>query len=180
METVDQTYRSNEDRRRWYAVFTGFRKEKSVYRELAKYGIEAYVPVIKKVRQYRRKVKEYELPLISHYVFVRIHQSERSRVLNARDVFRFVGFGGRPSPIPEEEIALLQRITGEINEVEAMPLQDLNEGSEVEVIGGALTGLRGTVRSKTGKHRLLIDLKNIGYTLSLEVPAKYLRILKRA
>ncbi len=180
METVSAKHIDPLPSKCWYAVYTPYRKEKAVCRNLLRKGVEAYVPVLKKHRRYTRKVKVYEIPLISHYVFVHIEEKAYKKVIGERDVIRFVGTGRKRSPIPEEEIQLLKRITGEMNAPELLTLQDWTKGSEVEVIGGALTGLKGTVREKAGKQRLLIELKSIGYTLSIEVPKKYLRILNRA
>ncbi len=165
---------------KWYAVYTGFRKEKSAQRELERAGIEAYVPTVSKVKRYTSKVKKYQVPLISHYVFVRIEEEQYKRVLSVRDVLRFIGVGRKRSPIPEEEIQILKHITGEIEKVEMLPLEALPRGSWVEVMGGALTGLKGKVLSSVGKHRLLVELNHIGFALSIEVPTKYLRAVNCA
>ncbi|MBK9582131.1 MAG: hypothetical protein IPO48_09615 [Saprospiraceae bacterium] len=53
--------------------------------------------------------------------------------------------------IPDHEIQILKRVTGDINHVELIENAAFEEGEEVEVIAGHLTGVRGKVISKLGK-----------------------------
>ena len=48
---------------KWYAVYTRPRFEKQVGQRLLEEGIEAYVPLIKTMRQWSDRKKVVELPL---------------------------------------------------------------------------------------------------------------------
>lgn len=74
-------------------------------------------------------------------------------MLQTPGVVRIVGALG-PEPIPEEEIAVLQRVSSMNPVVE--PCDYLAEGAWVEVIAGPLIGLRGQYVRRTNQHGLVI------------------------
>ena len=98
--------------KKWYAVRTLSKCEKSTFRDLQAKSIGVYLPLLKKVRLYNRKRKEVELPLISCYVFVCIGADEYVSVLESPNVVDYVRFGRELVPIPEAEIDLRRRIFG--------------------------------------------------------------------
>ena len=158
---------------RWFAVRTKFRSEKEVVRRLAKKGIEAYTPINRVVRQYKRKRKVIDLPLINSYIFVRIKRENYVQVLETQYVHRFISFSKNLVSIPQEEIDLLKRICQEISDIETenIPFQ---KGKPVEIISGNLTGIQGTLVDDLGKN-FLVELEYIGIGLRLEIEPKYLK-----
>jgi transcription antitermination factor NusG len=162
---------------RWFAVYSGYKREKKVVALLAKKGIKAYVPLQKLTRYYTSKTKQVEIPLISCYVFVQIVQSEYVPVLETQFVQRFLKINQNLLAIPPKEIDLLKRIVGEITDIE-IDTASWQQGDKVEVIAGQLTGLQGTLVEKRGKHRLIITLHTLGYDLSLEINRNLLRKLR--
>lgn len=182
MTTRPATYKASavnrchlhETEARWFAVYTPFRREKSAMRELEKRGIEAYVPLVERVKKYERKIKTYHVPLINNYVFVRICKKDYVEVLRSRDVIHFLRFDGGIIAIPQEEIFLLQRIVGEASDVQAANRRP-SVGQRVEIIAGKLTGITGVVREEKGKHQVLVDLETLGWSLQVEVHPKYLQ-----
>lgn len=166
---------------KWYAVYTRFKHEKVVASRLRRGGIHAYVPLTRVVRRYRRKVKVHDIPLLSQYVFVHIClKREQVRVLSTSGVLDFVRMGREIPAIPQEEIDILRRVAGEDWPVEVLLSGDELVGREVEIIGGALTGIRGTVVERKGKTRVLVALRHVGVQLLIEVPLAYMRLLQRA
>jgi len=166
---------------RWYAVYTRYKHEKAVATRLRRAGIHAYVPLTKTVRRYRRKVKVHDIPLLSQYVFVHISlKRDQVRVLSTPGVLEFVRMGREIPSIPQEEIDILRRVAGEDWSVAVLPKGEEWVGREVEIVGGALTGIRGTVVECKGKTRVLVALRHVGVQLLLEVPLAYMRLLRRA
>ncbi|MEZ4987615.1 MAG: UpxY family transcription antiterminator [Saprospiraceae bacterium] len=158
---------------RWFAVHTGFRKEKKVVELLALKGITAYTPIQQVKRFYTRKVKKVELPLINCYVFVHITNTEYVSVLETAFVNRFLKINRNLIAIPEAEIELLRRIVGEDLGLEAVPAT-FQPGDPVVIMGGQLTGMEGTLRAVKGKQRFVIALETLGYELLMEVDPKYI------
>ncbi len=78
--------------KKWFAIYTRYKREKIVRKQLTEKGVEAYLPLSTHKRVYTRKIKIIELPLISCYVFVKITQSEYLTVASTQDVVKFVKF----------------------------------------------------------------------------------------
>ncbi len=159
---------------RWFAVYTKYKREKLVRQMLERKGIEVYLPINKVTRRWTRKVKKVELPLISCYVFVKILKSEYIKVLETENVLSFVRFSKNLLSIPEKEIELMKRITGEIEGVEVTTSM-LNIGDDVEIIAGNLTGLKGKLIKTEGNKKFVVELISIGYSLQMEIDPKLLR-----
>jgi len=162
------------DKESWYAVNTKYKCEKYVVKMLSAKKIEAFLPLKKYTKRWNRKVKEFETPLISCYVFVRIDLVDKIRVLETEYVKGFVRFSNVIIPVKQEEIDLLKWIGGEDIDISAEP-QFYSEGEKVEVLNGNLTGLTGTLVQYKGKEKVVVELTSIGYSLLLEIDVKYLR-----
>jgi transcription antitermination factor NusG len=162
---------------RWFAVYSGYKREKKVVSLLEKKGITAYVPLQKLKRYYSSKTKEVEIPLISCYVFVKIIQSEYVPVLETQFVQRFLKINQNLLAIPPKEIDLLKRVVGELTDIE-VDTASWQQGDRVEVIAGQLTGLQGTLVEKRGEHRLIVTLHTLGYDLSIDIKRSLLRKLQ--
>jgi len=159
---------------RWFAIYTPYKREKLVCRQLQRKGITAYLPVQQLVRRYTRKIRKVELPLISCYVFVKITKGEYIRVLETEQVMGFVKFSGNLIAIPDVEMELMKRILGEGIEVNAEK-QIYQKGDVVEVISGNLVGTKGKLCSIQGKKQFLVDLEFLGYTLQINIDPSLLR-----
>mgnify|MGYP001214348924 CR=1 FL=1 len=165
---VHITNQLDEQEARWFAVYTGYKREKLVRKRLAERAIEAYLPLMAYTRRYERKVRTVELPLISGYIFVKITRKEYVPVLETPDVVSFVKFARNLIAIPEAEIRIIQRIVGEITDVEVRP-NEFCPGDEVEIIGGKLTGIRGKLLEGHENKNLLIELTHTGLSLRMYI-----------
>lgn len=166
----------SSEEKRWFAVYTKFKREKLVVKQLQSKQIIAYVPLQQLTRYYTRKIKKVELPLISCYVFVQIDQSEYVPVLETPDVVNFVKVQKDLVAIPEREINILRQIVGEGIELEVSESK-VRVGQKAEIIGGRLTGLKGKVVSEHGDKNFVIELDTLNYSLHMQVPKKYLQPL---
>jgi transcription antitermination factor NusG len=164
---------------RWYAVHTKFKCEKFVRDQLASKGIQAYVPVLRVRKQYTRKVKVYDKPLINCYAFVLASQEEYRQILQTPYVFDFVRFGGRIQAIPEQEMQLMQRVVGEQDGVRFEP-REWARGDRVAVSGGNRTGLQGILLDRNGKKEFTVALETIGFRMHMVIEDKYLRKVANA
>lgn len=163
---------------KWFAIYTRFKSEKEVARQLELAGIECYVPINRVVRQYTRKRKVVELPLLHCYVFVRIRKEEYLTVLQTRHVVRFIHFNKNLISIPDAEINLLRRICQEVEEIELQEVE-FSRYKPVEVVGGNLTGIQGKLIDARGKN-FLVELEHVGIGLQMEIDRTLLRPLHRA
>ncbi len=167
------------ERPEWYAVTTKYKCEKYVMTALRQKGMDAYVPVLRRTRRYTRKIKTYEIPLISCYAFVRMTPAQKVSVLEVPYVHNFVRFNGNIVPVPEREMQMMRRVVGEMTDVTVEPRSWLT-GDKVEVIAGSLTGIHGTLVEQCGKHEFVVELETLGYQLRMVVDHHALRKVSRA
>ena len=158
----------DEEIPRWFAIYVAFKKEKIAKKFLEKKGIETYLPLQKVVRKYERKIKKLEIPLINCYLFVRITKKDYVTVLETDYISRFVKIGKDLLAIPNAEIEIMQRILGEVSDLE-IEQNRFYEGDEVLISKGNLTGLVGKLVSFQGKEKVVVQLNNIGYSIQMEM-----------
>lgn len=168
----------DEHEAKWFAIYTRYKREKLVAKQLAQKGIEVYLPLQKFTRRYVRKVKHVEIPLINCYLFIKIVKKDYVPVLETPDVVKFIRFSKNLIAIPEREIKIIQRVVGESIEVEMLPAEYL-PGDDVEIIAGQLTGLKGKLIRKDGEKNFLIELESLGYQMRMQVDPALLYLSRR-
>lgn len=161
----------------WYAIYVRSRHEKKVYEMLTEDGITAYLPVEKKLKIWSDRKKWVTEPLFRSYVFVYINVSIYStylKVLQTEGVVTFVRFEGVPAPIPDqhmEAIRIYEKSGEFITEKEE---QDLKVGDEVEVIGGPLKGITGTLVEVEHKRKVRIMIEGLNHSVYVQIRKTYL------
>jgi transcription antitermination factor NusG len=93
-------------------------------------------------------------------------------------IIRIVAFGGRPVPVPDEEIDALQQIVRGKREYSAFPY--LSVGQKVQVISGPLTGISGAIMQFKNRDRLVISLDVIMKSVSVEVDQSEVALVQAA
>lgn len=171
---------TSRDDPKWYALYTRFKSEKIARNYFRKMGIESYVPTLHKTKRYVSKIKQYEIPLISCYVFVKISEKDRVEVYKNPYIIQFLKIGNEIIPIPEHEIFLLKKITGELNDIELVRKQDYQRGDMVEVIRGNLTGITGYITETNEKQDFVVELNHVGIQLRIHIDPAHLRRIKKA
>jgi len=153
----------------WYAIRTRSRHEKMVADQLDKVGVENFLPLVRRTRQWSDRVKEVEVPLFSGYTFVRVVLSspDRLRVLQTQGVAGFVGINCGGTPIPDSQIEDIRTLLGSEVPFEEQPF--LRVGQRVRVRGGALDGVEGILSAQRDDRSLVISLEPIQRSLSVRI-----------
>lgn len=166
--------------KQWYVVYVKSRAEKRVLQSLTGKGVEAWLPVQKKLRQWSDRKKLVEMPLFPGYIFVRISRNEYDPVLKTENVVCYITFEGKAIPVRDQDIdSLKQILQQELIRIE-LTREDLVPGEQVEVLSGPLIGLRGELIELKGRHRVGIRIQQISYTVMVEVPVSELAIIHKA
>lgn len=181
MSSSIKTYQQKENRlhseiSRWFVIYTKYKTEKYVLDKLSKKGITAYVPLISYTKRYASKLKEYQVPLINCYVFVKITKDEYVKVLETEYVSAFLKNRGNLTDVKEDEIQILRKIVGENEEFEVGEIE-FTKGKKVEIISGNLTGIVGKLIEQKGKSEFVIELESIGYQFRMNIDKTSLRPL---
>lgn len=156
-----------ESTSQWYALMVKPRAEKAVSHLLQEKGYKDFLPLSVETRQWSDRVKLLALPLFPRYLFCHFDLNQRASILNTPGVQRIVGFGARPTVVPDEEIESLRKF------IEAgagpKPCEYVANGQHVEVREGALAGVRGLlVRTKTN-HRVVLSVHLLQRSVYVEV-----------
>ena len=163
---------------KWYAVYTRPRAEKLAYKRLIEDGIESYLPLQKTYRMWSDRKKLVEKPLLSSYIFVRTTRQNFPKVYKTDGVVKFVSFEGQPVSIPQNQIDTLRLLIDSDADIEVTS-EKFAQGDNVEVIRGALIGLRGEL-IKTGSHnRVIIRIDKLDQNLILKIPKTFLKKVER-
>ena len=166
----------NKVTKRWYAVYSRSRAEKKAATELEYQGIEFYLPLIKRLKQWSDRKKWVEEPLFRSYVFVHIEQKDHYKVLQNPYLVRYITFEKKAVPIPDQQIEAIKYFLEEKEPEEPENIEWI-KGNRVEVISGELTGLMGELIEVHGKHKVKVQIDVIGKSVVIHIPKSKLHIL---
>jgi len=152
----------------WHVVRTKIKCEKFVRDRLLSMGIESFVPLRKRTVKYNRKVKVYELPLITCYTFVRLDATRRNQVLAIPYVQGMLRTAGHDCLVSDHEMQWLQKISGTDLNVRTEPLS-MHAGDRVVLASGQLAGMEGVILSHRSKHEVVVALESIGLQMVVHV-----------
>lgn len=155
----------------WYAIYTRSRAEKKVLAELQMKGIECFLPLQKKLRQWKDRKKWVETPLIPGYCFVYINNKSYYDVLQLNNVVGYVTFEGKAAQVNEKQIDDLKTLLHQHEFDVEITHDTFTPGKRVEIIRGPLVGVRGELNKIKGKNKFLLTIEQINKTFVVEVPA---------
>jgi transcription elongation factor/antiterminator RfaH len=167
---------------RWYALYTRARHEKRVVQRLNRQGIQVFLPLIPRERQWHDRKTVVDWPLFPGYVFARLRGGATSLVLSTPGVVTIVSQNGSPAPIRDEVIEGVRRLAAVAAETGTIPKPSplVHEGRRVRITSGPLRGLEGVILQRRGGDRVLVQfgVQAIGQGLKVEVEANLLRLLE--
>ncbi len=160
--------------KKWYALYTKPRWEKKIDSILIRKGIESWCPLQKIERQWSDRKKIIEDPLFKSYVFVKIDDTERAKVLMTDGVLNFVHYLGKPAIIKDEEIEIIKRYLSEKDaSIFIISQEGFTEDTKIRVNHGVFMGNEGTVL-RGGKKKVYVKLESLGQVMVVEFPAEFL------
>ncbi len=162
----------------WHAIYVHSRAEKKVHVELTLKGIESFLPLQRKLRQWSDRKKWVEVPLISGYVFVHITRWHYDAVLQTDNVMQYVRFEGKAAVIRDQDIEVLKRMLGQSDLEIEITREELQPGMQVEIIAGPMMGVKGELISFRGKNKVALRIPPLGFTVLVESPEKNLVVVR--
>ena len=151
--------------RHWHALYVRSRSEKKVLSQLEEMGIEAYLPLVTKVKQWSDRRKKIEEPLFKSYVFVHSNAKEYLPILNVYGVMRFVTFEHEAVVVPDNQIVAIKRFVEDYEHGEEFKMQNsevLKVGQMVRIINGPMKGLQGRLETIYNKRHLIVYIEVVG------------------
>ena len=155
----------------WYALYVKSRSEKKVLTQLEDQGIEAFLPLVTRIKQWSDRKKKVEEPLFKSYVFVHSNEKERYPILSVFGVVKFVTFEHKAVIVPDNQILAIKRYIDDFEEEENnLKNNELKEGQMVRIIAGPLMGLTGRLQSVKNKRHLIVYIEAVGQYISVNIP----------
>lgn len=163
----------------WYAFRTEPQKEFATQEIVNRRGLRAVVPHewrFIRSSNARRKARSKIYPYLIGYIFIEFERPPNwYHMFSMRCLKSVVGFGGQPTPIPQDGIDRLMKLTGQ-----SVPhLRSANTrlafvtGDTVRVSDGALRGWEGRVEGVSGKHARMI-FEMLGALREIDIPIETL------
>ncbi len=163
--------------KQWHVIYTRSRAEKKVQIELSIKDIENFLPMQKRLRQWKDRKKWVEMPLMSGYCFVNITRKEYDTVLQTVNVVGYVRFEGKAAIVPENQINSLKLMLKQFDFEVNVTNENFEPGRKVEVVEGPMIGLRGELVKAQGKNKFIIRFNEINSVFSVEIPADHISLL---
>ena len=164
---------SNEQNKKWIAVYTKPRHEKTVEKELQKKEFEVYLPLLKQRRKWSDRKKWVEFPLFRSYIFVKTEIKNALFVLQTLGVVKVVKFGGEVAVVQNDSIQAIKLMIEGGYSPEATDY--FVKGDPVEVKDGPLKGLVGEVIRVDNHDRLLVRVDAIQHSVSVQINRAFLK-----
>jgi transcriptional antiterminator RfaH len=151
--------------RRWWAVYTRSRMEKSLARQLLAMEVPFYLPLIPRTTTIAgRRVKSF-LPLFTGYLFLYGTDQERVQTLSTNRVAQLWA-----ATKVDDLTRDLQSVRTLIESgVPLSPEGRLQPGRRVRVKTGMLMGLEGVVVARRGEDRLLVAVSFLQQGVSVQI-----------
>lgn len=169
------------ENRYWRVFYTRARAEKKCEERLDDRRIEVLVPKRKEVRQWSDRKKEVTEPLFRNYLFARVDEKDRLRVLRTPGIVRCVHFHGEPARLRDEtaeELKKVQSSPGRLSTVDLRPAV----GKTVTITKGPeeLRGLTGEVLQHRGQTAVLIRVEAVRQAVKVEVEGHWVQEVDEA
>jgi transcription antitermination factor NusG len=161
----------------WYAIYVKSRTEKKALQLLLEKGIETYLPLQKKLRQWSDRKKWIEVPLMSGYLFVKTGIKEYDSVLKTDYVVCYITFEGKAAIIRDEAIESLKTMMNQHDFEVEVTTEKLKPGRKVEIIAGPMLGMRGELVENRGKNSVCVRIEPLGQTILVNAPTQQLALL---
>jgi transcriptional antiterminator RfaH len=149
----------------WWVLHTKPRCEKSLARILKREGISFFLPQGRTKRKHQRRWVTTHLPLFPGYLFLRGTDDSRTAAIQTNKVVATLEVDNQGQL--HRELTALHQVVNSSEEV--APAPSIEPGCPVEVVRGALTGLRGVVSRCDGVARIILEVKMLNRGVSVQV-----------
>ena len=159
---------------KWYVLHT-FTNYENIAKENLKLVIENFglhdrifdivIPMQDVVEEKNGKKVIVSKKILPSYIYIKMIYGDDiwHAITRTRGVTGFAGPGGRPLPLPEEEIRRMH-----LEEVECA---DVQVGEEVEIVNGQLSGCKGKVISVDSEQKIAtLSVEVFGRDTEVELP----------
>jgi transcription antitermination factor NusG len=161
--------------RRWFAVQVKPRHEKAAAEVLRGRGLEEFLPLYTRQRQWSDRLKLVEFPLFPHYTFCRLGETEHPLVWRVPGVRSIVGFNHHAIPVEDVEIDAVRALVD--SHLVLAPLGPQGAGQRVRVVKGPLFGCEGVLEGFNSGQRLVVTISLLGRSVGVEIDPSWVVVI---
>jgi len=154
----------------WFALHVKPRHEFLVQGDLARNGMEVYLPTVNKLSQWKDRKKLVEFPLFPGYLFSRVLpvSDHFLELVKTRGVVRILSaVPGRPTPVPECEITALKALLVSDQELDVHP--ELQAGRVVRITKGVFENVTGVISKRGEQFFLHVNITMLGRCVTVRI-----------
>ncbi len=166
----------NMDEKKWFVIKTNPRAEKLVSIRLSEIGIENYLPIRRELKQWKDRKKWVDEVLIKSYVFVKTTERLKNEVFKVFGIVKFLFVDKKLAVVTNKEIEVLN-LFYKINEIKITE-KGFESGDEVEIIEGALIGMRGILKESQKGNKICIYIEALGLFANISIQISEIRKVK--
>lgn len=164
----------------WKVIYTASRQEKKVVLMLEKYGVEHYLPLIKKLRLWSDRKKWIESPLFNGYVFVKPKPGQRDLVLQIPGVVKYLKYNGADAIVSDREIKLIENLIEKGYHMENLGAVDLKRGDRVVIEQGVFKGFEAEVlKDDEGRDSVIVAFETISQVVKISLKKAFTKKVKK-
>lgn len=154
----------------WFALYVKPRHEFLVQSDLAKNGMEVYLPTVNELRQWKDRKKNVDFPLFPGYLFAHVRPvaDHFLNLLKTRGVMRILStVPGQPTAIPDAQVSALKILLSSKNDLDIHP--ELQAGKSVRIKKGIFEGVEGVISYKGEQLLLHVNIAILGRCLTVRL-----------
>lgn len=159
---------NKKENKEWFAIYVRSRSEKKVLKLLENEGIESFLPLITRIKQWSDRKKKVEEPLFRSYLFVHVAENHLETIKSFFGVARVIKFEDKAVSIPDNQILAIRQYISD-TDLHDIDYADIKEGELVIIKSGQMKGLIGRFVEIRGKHRLIVDIDVVGKTIPINI-----------
>lgn len=157
----------------WHVLYVKSRWEKKVFESLKEKTLDAFLPQVKRIRQWSDRKKTILKPLFPSYVFVKINSSlEFYKALSINGACAYVRFGNEYARVKDEEINQIKFLIGDKN------IEDIETNLELPKIGevikityGPLNGLDCEIIKADNHNKIIVRIDSLHQNIVATIPS---------
>ena len=163
----------------WFALLTKSNFEQTVFNNIVKKKIEAFLPKIKKKSRRKDRNLMIEVPLFPGYIFVQstFNNADQINILKTVGAVRLLGNKSDPVPVPSSQIESLRILTNANMDIITGTNIRIKKGDLVMILEGPMTGAKGEFIRYKGQGRVIIKIDILGQYAGVEVSEDNVEIL---
>ena len=118
------------------------------------------------IKQWSDRKKKVSIPLIPSYIFIKVDEKNRTKILTDPSILNFVYWLGKPAIIRDYEIERLKGLISK-EKMQEFEIKKLEIGREIAISKGHIKSKKAIVQTVSNNY-VTAELKELGMTIILK------------